>query len=513
MFKKNLIILSIILFSCEGIFHNENNEYLVIDNEQEIIDLLNGVYNQLAEVHNENYFLALLRADDVNVYSDFSFSYMTENGSRGCGRSSGERDYNQIMGEIYLNLYTAIANINRLIPDLNETIDAAILGELYFLRAYCYFKLARFFGTPPLVKDIDVNYFIEKPTYAEVYEFIEADMLKALELLPETYADARIPRETPHRGMAKAVLAEIYLAMAGYPVNDASKYADAARYAGEVIEQADYYNYGLLDDIANLWRIEYRHNKENIFGLFFNKAGTETQNTISRARFEFRNIVDKMDFRGALYNPEFRFFMTFPNNYRKYTSFVTGIYFEKTFELINGNETAMYFIAFDPLKDPCTYIDGAISKKWLDTKAYHFQEYNKNEVTLYLFRYAHTLLTYAEAKTRAGEMDESCFEVVNMIRRRANKLDINTPSAFDLPPDLTPDQFLDSLVWERAWELCNEPEGRWFDIIRLNLKDKLIDYRYVSDIPTQVQSKYLNEDWYFFIIPIEDRMLNPNFAE
>ena len=60
-----------------------------------------------------------------------------------------------------------------------------------------------------------------------------------------------------------------------------------------------------------------------------------------------------------------------------------------------------------------------------------------------------------------------------MIRRRANKLDINSPSVYDLQPSLTKEQFIDSVVWERAWELFFEPDSRWFDIIRLDLRDKI----------------------------------------
>jgi len=137
----------------------------------------------------------------------------------------------------------------------------------------------------------------------------------------------------------------------------------------------------------------------------------------------------------------------------------------------------------------------------------------KNTVTLYLFRYAHTLLTYAEAKTRAGEMDETCYEAVNKIRRRANKLDINTPSECDLHPGLTPEQFLDSVVWERALELCHEPEGRWFDIVRLDLREKLPEYFLPNDWDqyAPLSSSYFNKDWYFYLIPVEDRLINPNF--
>ena len=134
-------------------------------------------------------------------------------------------------------------------------------------------------------------------------------------------------------------------------------------------------------------------------------------------------------------------------------------------------------------------------------------------MTLYLLRYAQTLLTYAEAKARSGDIDESAYEAVNQIRRRANKLDPFTPSQFDLSPGLTTEQFLDSVVWERAWELCTEPEGRWFDIVRLDLRSKLAEYRYPQDVPTRVSDDFLNEDWYFYLIPQEDRWLNPNYGD
>jgi hypothetical protein len=108
-------------------------------------------------------------------------------------------------------------------------------------------------------------------------------------------------------------------------------------------------------------------------------------------------------------------------------------------------------------------------------------------------------------------LDESAYEAVNMVRRRANKLDIYSPSKFDLPKNLSTEQFLDYVVWERAWELSFEPDGRWFDIVRLNLKDKLPEYRFSNDLPNEVPLQYLTDDWYFFKIPVEDRIINPNF--
>jgi hypothetical protein len=466
------------------------------------------------KVHDRYYFTTLARSDDINVYQNFSFSYTEENGGGACS-GGATIDFEELTGTIYLNLYTAIISINRLLPELSEDVDNAIKGELYFLRAYCYFKLARFFGTPPLVTDIEVNYFIEKPNYREVYEFIEADMLKALELLPESYAEARIPGETPNKGMAKALLAEIYLAMAGFPVNDVSKYEESARLAGEVIENAAGYNYALLDDLVNLWTNEYSHNTETVFGLYFHADGEETQNTVGASAICAYYELVEPDICGG-YQPEFKFFNTIPKNYRGYNSFVTGHYIVVQYDTLNGMEGSRKFEPYDPLVNPCDFLNRVVSLKWIDRTTFNRADSRWDfecRITLYLLRYAQTLLTYAEAKARSGQLDESCFEAVNQVRRRANNLNIHSSSLFDLPPDLTAEQFIDSVVWERAWELCTEPEGRWFDIIRLDLKDKLEEFRYPNDAPTVVDEDLLNEDWYFYLIPQDDRWLNPNFSD
>jgi len=98
-------------------------------------------------------------------------------------------------------------------------------------------------------------------------------------------------------------------------------------------------------------------------------------------------------------------------------------------------------------------------------------------------------------------VDDSTFEAGNMIRRRANKLDLYSPSEVDLPRTLTQEQFLDSIAWERAWELNFEPNGRWYDIVRLDMKDKLPEYRYAHDFPYEVPEEYLQDNWYFYKIP------------
>jgi hypothetical protein len=60
-----------------------------------------------------------------------------------------------------------------------------------------------------------------------------------------------------------------------------------------------------------------------------------------------------------------------------------------------------------------------------------------------MFRYAQTLLTYAEAAARSGNPGTMAYECINKIRRRANNFDIYTQSVYDLQPGLSPETFAD----------------------------------------------------------------------
>lgn len=503
--KKYLyILLLIVLLGCQDALFEEVTKYVVIDTEREKIDLMNGIYSRLVAVHNSNYFNLMCRSDDVNVYINYSFwsggdiflfPEMDTIPAIVCGSAGRSFDViSYFVNDVYTNLYAAVINANELICVLSSVEDAKLLGEAYFLRAYCYFKLARLFGTPPLVIDTNVNYLLEKPSYAGVYDLITEDLLNAIDLLPKTYSLARVPFETPHEGTAKALLAEVYLAMAGYPVNDESKYAEAARLAGEVIDKAEYYGFELVSDIRKLRVSSKQYCKEHIFSL-------QTKG---------------LSYSLGSYKIEFKYFKTYPDNYRKNIFIHLGQYEYLTHTTIDTTYQVLVFKKEDPLINPCTYLSNVYYQKWTNLNEFvdgvGADYVGENlPVKIFLLRYAQTLLTYAEAKARLGQLDESCYDAVNQIRRRANKLDLNNPSVFDLINGLSSGQFVDSVIQERSWELCGEPDGRWFDIIRLDLRYKMNEYRYPFDIPALVPAKMLTNDWYFYEIPEEDKWLNPNF--
>ena len=72
-----------------------------------------------------------------------------------------------------------------------------------------------------------------------------------------------------HVEAAKAMLAEVYLTMGGYPLFDNTKYIQAAQVAKEVMDSAVVYGFNLLPDYANLWDVKHVFKQRNLVRFFF----------------------------------------------------------------------------------------------------------------------------------------------------------------------------------------------------------------------------------------------------
>ncbi|WP_289038183.1 RagB/SusD family nutrient uptake outer membrane protein [uncultured Zobellia sp.] len=89
-------------------------------------------------------------------------------------------------------LFSAIRKANIALKELPEaTFDNAelkdrLMGESYFLRAYYYHQLMRYYGGAPLVDrpyDLNEDYSIARSTYAENVDFVLNDIENAISLL------------------------------------------------------------------------------------------------------------------------------------------------------------------------------------------------------------------------------------------------------------------------------------------------------------------------------------------
>lgn len=144
------------------------------------------------------------------------------------------------------------------VPDIamDAGLKDRILGEAYFMRAFATWRLHVIYGEVVLIDELDVaenNFNQPKSGIDEVRAFIEADWLRAADLLPATYSGADIGR--PTSGTANGFLAKLYLYM-----DDLSKVIE---YGNKVINGP----YPLANDYGDNFRIATENNPEMLFAV------------------------------------------------------------------------------------------------------------------------------------------------------------------------------------------------------------------------------------------------------
>jgi starch-binding outer membrane protein, SusD/RagB family len=532
LFRSQWLLFCFLLTSCDFLFKPDEISISKIETYDQLINAVGGVYGIFSSTVNSKKYLLINSNSDDSFYEGYE-PYRSYYGNVYCMEVTEPLiDVNSV----YISLFEVIASINNILDqfDKDEQEDQAtkeVLGELYYLRAYCYLRLTRTYGQIPIIDNADVSYTVKKPTFVEIYKFIESDLIKSIKLLPANSTNCRIPFETPHCGTARALLAEVYLSWAGYPNKDKSKYKLAAETALAVIDSAVFYGFELEPDFVNVWNKNGKYSKESVFSLYYDRKKVNNfylglYNGSCEKRFYSEKVsthysgitTNNLYFLEVNLNTEVNFYNNYCKGYRRDITFFNSIYVPNDgnvqyFQLDTG------YIYIDKV-DPCSRI--SYQKFYLDTilipeekdsfdSIYGIPTYRFNLMgnpKIYLFRYAQTLLTYAEAAARSGNLDDKAYHYLNMIRRRANKVDLYSPSKYDLQPGLSPESFADSVVAERGWELAGEPEGRWFDLLRLELLDKVLNSTSIKEDNFLFTRKKLVN--YFIPIPKSDVELNSN---
>lgn len=175
---------------------------------------------------------------------------------------------NSKVGQSWSNIYNGIQKSNLVMdkivgvqdPNLTDDRRQQIIGEAYFLRAYHYFSLVKYFGGVPLsmhatesAQPEDVNLY--RATLEDTYALIMSDLVKADSLLPDTYGnDASVNKARATAGAANALAAK-----AAAQQGDFSAALDYI----EKVEKSQA-NYVLLDDYAFLFDGNHYNNAESI---------------------------------------------------------------------------------------------------------------------------------------------------------------------------------------------------------------------------------------------------------
>lgn len=146
--------------------------------------------------------------------------------------------------EWWANSYNAIATANTAIQRVPETVGLSetesnqLQAEARFFRAFNYFFLAKNFGSVPLITEPYTSLegiYAERAGVEDIYAQIVADLDWAVN--EGELADVAFPLNgfKVTRGAAAALLADVHLQMAGYPLQANDSYARAADAAREVI--------------------------------------------------------------------------------------------------------------------------------------------------------------------------------------------------------------------------------------------------------------------------------------
>ena len=386
-----------------------------------------------------------------------------------------------------------IANFEKVVATTDDAIRERTYagGQAYFLRGLCYFYLVRTFGPLPIVTGpADITVIPAREDQAKVYGLIISDLKKAAEMLPEKWTGVDAGR--PGLLAARAVLANVYLTMAGWPVNETANYALAATEAKAVITSG---KYDLVPDYLDVFKTN--NNIESVFALQYNVAGQ-----LPNRSFGATCIPDDEGGWDDFF-PEINYFKDAPVCKRTDETFHTQIKSNKI-GVVNWDDpgTATHHPYYNKFRYGAG--DGIIETP---TQVISFNA--STNKTTDIVRFAETLLIYAEASTMAANaVPDDAYEALNRVRHRAG-LD-------DIAAGLSATAFRDSVVNERKYEFAGEFGQRWFDIVRLQLLPQVIarrDPNEFKDLPLNPDAVANPGPKYLAPIPFRDLNLSKGWLQ
>lgn len=460
----SLLGISSFLGSCDK-FLNENPTDFVAPanyyrNEKEVLAALSGVYDVLGK---------------SATYGRYLFFEMDMSDEGYMALSSTTQDialYNYDIGDSKLlntwtTLYEGINRANMLLEnidkaDMPNATREVYRGEALFLRAYYYFVLTSNWGRVPLrlqatksPSEVDMKPGTLEEIYTQIVSDMEAAANKVADVTSYTHA-GRVSKSA-----VWGVLARVNLKMAGAPLRDKSRYAEAKKWAGRVIDagyhrlNTDYtqvfknHAQKVYDTRESIWEVEFSY----ISGAQYEEGsvgsinGIGTSNTVVGYSYGAQKIMKS-------------YYDLFKVGDERRDWNINDYYYEaapSTNRIIyTGSSAAIYY--------------NRCAAKWRrEYEKTGVKSTNTTVINFPLLRYADVLLMYAEADNmlpgnRATESDE----YVNQIRRRAyGKLRtgaVNVNEA-DLPAGLDEVDFQIAIQSERSMELGFEGQRR-LDLIR-----------------------------------------------
>lgn len=294
----------------------------------------------------------------------------------------------------YQGIYRANVAIQGIASaNIDATLKARLIGENKFLRAYFYFFLVRAFGGVPLLTEpLRPGEFTQPRATAEaVYTQIEQDLTDAIAALPEKsgYSAADLGRAT--KGAARALLAEAHLYQGDF--------ANAFTEAQAVINSGQY---SLYPDYQTL----------------FSRAGENSSESV----FEVQSVALEAGGAGSQYS-EVQGVRGTPNLGWGFNTPSPEL--EDSFEPGDPRMQATILHVWEQLPDGSglvVYLNPNMPNNRYNQKVFLSPGTPRGQgnggVNIRRIRYAHVLLTGAEAAARTGNAGQA-QTWLNLVRARA----------------------------------------------------------------------------------------------
>lgn len=367
---------------------------------------------------------------------------------------------NSQLTELWQAAYEGInrANYMHQYKDKNlagETISFAgkdaLYGEVYFLRAYYYFHLVKFFGDVPLFTErrlsLSDSRQLGRAPKDEVYAAIETDLTNAIAVLPAVQVEkGRITKYA-----AQALLGKVYLYQ--------KKYDQAAAMLDNVINSNAF---SLVSDFASIFLVTGENGPESVFEIQYSN-GSPYYNWGGVTRGQGNLSVQQCGIRGLNGSPDMPYAPGWSTNLPTQNlanAYAAGdqrkdatILDIEAYKAAHPSYNITYQVA--PYKNT-----GLYNQKYHPRKGQTSGQIELNYLNNYrTIRYADVLLMAAEAFNRASAPnDAKAQNYLNQVRRRAfgdNLHDITS----------TGTALYDAILAERRLELAMEGD-RFFDLVR-----------------------------------------------
>lgn len=468
-----LSLFIVLLFgsSCKKFLENEPQDFLSPEqyfrNEAEVKSALAGIYVTLGSEFTYGRHMVIDGAmDDLGYWNQAEVNIIDRLASWNYTAAQP-----QIM-MMWQRLYEGIERANVLLENVHkakmeEPLRNKYIAETKFLRAYYHYLLTDLWGDVPVrltsnqtVTDVNIPQTASK----EVLQMVVAEMENVINTNALEPATSYEHSSRVSITVAQAILARIYLKMAGEPLKVAGSYEKALFWALKVKESGLHrlnpnYDEVFTNHSKNAFDTQ---NRESMWEADF--TGNPTTDPGKGDKYSWIGVTngiicyDESDALGYSYGYiriRLKLWDLFEEvDKRKYRSIAPYRY-----NVTNGQPYNQKLTTFTAIADRC-------AAKWRrDEESLRPKVKNNNETNFPIIRYADVLLMIAEAENEVNGVTNASLQAINEVRTRAGVRPYATTIGAGVITINNRDDMRQAIRDERARELCFEGI-RKHDLIR-----------------------------------------------